>query len=198
MQFQNRNRQLSPESYIRKKARSLPIKQCYIDFGWKEKGMTNVFVARRHKNGNITFGAYLIDLFCLGIKDAFYYFNIPEYKLQELVIRGNLVECDYDLAHNIVYGAKQYAEKLGFEPHKDWGIAQYVLEPDNGNLSQSDIEFGEDGQPHFMAGPHDDIHFINRVIKTLEKNVGAGNFHFTIPHPHFPPSFEESFEDEDF
>lgn len=163
--------------------------------------MTNVFVTRIHKNENLTVGVYLIDFFCLGIKDAVYYFNIPEYKLQEMIQRGGenrMVECDYDLAHSLIYGAKQYAEKLGFEPHKDWRVAQYILDPYNEDLFQTNLEFGLDGQPHFMAGPHDDIHFINRVIKTLEKNVGAGNFHFTIPHPQFPPSFEESFEDEDF
>ena len=193
---QNRNGQLSPETYIRKKARNLPIKQCYIGSGWDETGMTNVFVARAHKNENVTVGVYLVDLYCLGIKDAFYYFNIPEYKLQEMISQSNMVKCDYDLVHNIVYGAKQYEEKLGFEPHKNWGIAQYILEPENENSLERDIEFGLDGEPHFMAGPNDDDHFINRVIRTLEKNVGTGNFHFTIPQSQFSSGFGESYEDD--
>src|SRR5690606_26262263 len=74
---------LSPAAYIRKKARNLPISKCYVQSLWKDTGMSSVFVTRAHKNGNLTVGLYLVDLKCLGIKNALYQFNIPEFRLQE-------------------------------------------------------------------------------------------------------------------
>ena len=65
---------LSPENYIRKKARSLPIHECTINSHWEESGLANISIARRHTNGNITSCFYLIDLLCLGVKDTHYIF----------------------------------------------------------------------------------------------------------------------------
>jgi len=55
---------LSPENYIRKKARSLPIYECWVNTNWEGSGMANIVIARSHTNGNITFCIYLVDLYC--------------------------------------------------------------------------------------------------------------------------------------
>jgi len=49
---------LSPENYIRKKARTLPIYECWLNTDWEESGMATVVIARRHTNENITFCLY--------------------------------------------------------------------------------------------------------------------------------------------
>lgn len=174
---------LSPAAYIRHKARNLPISKCYVQSLWKDTGMSSVFVTRAHKNGNLTVGLYLVDLKCLGIKYALYQFNIPGFRLQEMLSQsggGSIIECDYTLAHNIIYGSKKYAEKFGFQPHKDWAVSQYILEPDDESTPLIDIEFGDDGKPHYISGPGDDIHFINNVERTLEKSAGKDNYHITL------------------
>src|ERR1700743_1386339 len=71
----NQQRQ-SPESYIKNQARQLPIVETFISKDWQENGICNIAVARGHKNGNYTVGIYLVDLFCLGLKDATYEFNL--------------------------------------------------------------------------------------------------------------------------
>ena len=45
---------LSPENYIRKKARSLPVYECLVNTDWKEQGVAHVMIARNHSNTNIT------------------------------------------------------------------------------------------------------------------------------------------------
>ena len=47
--------------------------------------MANIIIARKHSNDNLTFGIYLVDLLCLGVKDSFYGFNIPEQEYRELI-----------------------------------------------------------------------------------------------------------------
>ncbi len=55
---------LSPENYIRKKARSPPIFECLVNTGWQENGVAHVIVARNHTNGNITACMYMVDIEC--------------------------------------------------------------------------------------------------------------------------------------
>ena len=38
-----------------------------------------------------------------------------------------------------------------------------------------DLEFGRDGMPMYIEGPHDDTW---RIMHTLRQNVGDGNFHY--------------------
>ncbi|HJA87786.1 MAG TPA: hypothetical protein H9778_03690, partial [Candidatus Parabacteroides intestinavium] len=63
---------ISPKKYIMQKGRSLPIDSCWILEDWEKVGETPVIVARRHASGKFTIGLYLIDTFCVGLKDSFY------------------------------------------------------------------------------------------------------------------------------
>lgn len=54
----NQQPKLSPENYIRQKARTLPIHECYISDDIYEVGEASIIVARRHENGKITIGFY--------------------------------------------------------------------------------------------------------------------------------------------
>ncbi|WP_153800722.1 hypothetical protein [Foetidibacter luteolus] len=68
-----KQQKLSPKKYIETKARSLPIYRCYATQDWEATKMASVVVMRRHVNGNVTVGFYLVDLMCLGIKDTFFF-----------------------------------------------------------------------------------------------------------------------------
>lgn len=74
-------------------------------------------------------------------------------------------------------GAVAYARELGFEPHRD-------SRPAAGHLGElagpSAIGFGRDGKPEYVQGPYDDA---DRILRTLEANVGRDNFHFTVQVP---------------
>lgn len=175
---------LSPENYIRKKARSLPVFECLVNTEWKEQGVAHVVVARNHTNGNITACMYLVDLFCLGIKNTQYLFNIPEAEYQEKKEEMEHIVFEpisYTLAHNIVFAGLEYAEEFGFKPHKDFtSITQFMLEEDTDDVELIDIECGKDGKPFFVNGPYDDQSKINRIIAQLERTAGPGNFDFEI------------------
>src|ERR1035437_2347946 len=109
---------LSPENYIRTKARALPIYECLVNEIWKEEGIANIIIARKHINGNITVCFYLVDLFCLGVKDTHYMFNIGSEEYQKIISNGEDMEpvsIRYALVHNIIYAALEYAEEFGFK-----------------------------------------------------------------------------------
>ncbi len=172
--------QLSPKNYILTgRARILPIAECWISSDWKEAGMCSIVVARRHTSGNMTFGIYLVDIFCLGLKNSNPLFNKPEYEYEDLLDKifnthmYGKTQIDYVLAHNIIYGAVAYAEDLGFKPEKDWALSQMILEEDTEDVALIEVEFGKNGRPCFINGPFDNV---NAVITKLNKSVGEGNY----------------------
>ncbi len=169
---------LSPENYILNRARNLPIYECLITENWQEAGMANILIARKHTNGHITCGLYLIDILCLGIKDTFYQFNISESEYdqikEEFNDKGSAITCDYVLAHNIIYGAVEFADDYGFSAHKDFiKVTQYILEEDNEKVELMDIEFGRNGKPCVVAEVGKEA--LN-VVSQLEKTAGPGNY----------------------
>jgi hypothetical protein len=171
---------LSPENYIIQKARTLPLYECLINDDWEETGIANLAVARRHSNGNITAGMYLVDLKCLGVKNAAYWFNIYEHEYREILGHAQktmeMIKIPYTLVHNIVFAGIEFAEEYGFRPHKDFNVAQYILEEDTEAIELIDIECGIKGKPAYFRGPLDDDAKEARVIAQLEKTAGPGNY----------------------
>lgn len=166
----------SPEAQIRTCARNLPIDKCYVDRDWEETQMANVVVTRKHVNGNVCFGFYLVDLMLTGVKDCIYAFNETQAKLDEQInnVLMDFVECDYTLAHNIIYKGVAFAKDYGFEPEKSFtktGI--YLLEEDNGKIPGIDIPLGEDGIPVVFVTPDDNR---QHEIAILNKTAGSGHF----------------------
>lgn len=167
---------LSPENYIKTRVRNLPLGKCYINKDWYEMGMANIFVTREHSNGNKTIGMYLVDTYCLGVKDTHYLFNITDKEFEEIKEQTSeqleLIDEKYELIHNIIFGGIDYAEEYGFKPHKDFKLTKYILDDDE-NVELIDIEFGLKGKPAVFVGK--EKHPSN-IISQLEKVVGNDNF----------------------
>lgn len=174
---------LTPENYIRQKARTLPLYECLLNTEWEENGLANIIVARKHTTGNITAGMYLVDIHCLGVKDASYWFNITEFQYREILSHAKgtmeLEKVSYELVHNIVFAALEFAGDYGFKPHKDFtSVAQYILEEDTDDIELIEIECGMDGKPAFVSGPFDDAAKVAKIVAQLEKTAGPGNYIF--------------------
>lgn len=167
----------SPRRYIRERARGFPIKACYCNLDWSESGLAQVLVCREQPSGKQLVGIFLIDNFCLGLKNTMHQLNQEDYEVEELrmSMEGTISEISYDLAHNLVYGAIDYAEELGFSPQKDFSLTRYILEEDTEDIELIDLEFGKDGQPYYISGPYDDV---PRILNTLNRSVGEGNYHY--------------------
>jgi hypothetical protein len=192
---------LSPENYIRKKARTLPIYECLVNPEWQQEGMANLIVARSHTNGNITACFYLVDLYCLGLKDTHYLFNVTRTDYQEKLgtreENSNYIPISYTLAHNIVYSAIEFAEDYGFKPHKEYtSITRFMLEEDTEDVELIDIECGKDGKPLYVNGPYDDDHKQNAVIAQLERTAGPGNYDYILGDPDEGEPEEGEFDDD--
>ena len=145
---------LSPKKYILTRARLLPVYKCLINKNWNEGKLASITVTRKHSNGNITAGFFLVDMLARGVKNTHFTFNAPEEdffeKLYESVPEDFLEEISYPLAHNIIYGAVAFAEEHNMLPHHDFPITQHILEEDTDDIELIDLTFGLDGKPVLM------------------------------------------------
>lgn len=192
---------LTPENYIRQKARTLPVFECRVNVEWNENGLANIIVSRKHTNGNITAGMYLVDLKCLGVKDASYWFNITESEYNEILEYASenmeLEAISYTLAHNIIFAGLEFAEDYGFKPHKDFtSVAKFVLDEDSDDIELMEINCGIDDKPAYMRGPFDDDAKVARIIAQLEKFAGPNNY-FVIDEEEEDDLWDDILEDDD-
>jgi hypothetical protein len=114
------------------RAREYPLMGCWIMADWKESGITPVIVARQQPEERIIFGSFLVDIYCLGVKNAFWKIDMPVNQFTRNLpdlCGGNPEQCQASLAHEIVYGSIEYARKYGFEPHRDFARASLILDP---------------------------------------------------------------------
>ncbi len=164
-----------------KKAREFPVYECLISEGWQENGFPRIVLSRKQTDNRLIVGAFLVDTYCLGIKNAFCKADISIEEYENLKLRmfqmAPAVTCYPRLANRIIYGAVEYARKLRFEPHEDCLLSSFVLEePSHEDLS-FDVEFGKDGKPLYIAGPDDNV---DDIMEKLTNRLGEENFHYII------------------
>ena len=145
---------LSPEKYLRTKVRTLQKGLCYRSSSLFEVGEGYVIVTRKHTGGKISFADYLIDTYCVGVKNSFYKLRIEEDEFEDFLNRAseedNLIECSYEEAHNIVYGAVEFAGEADIDPDKSFALSRYMLEEDTEDVPLIEYEFGKGGK-HFLV-----------------------------------------------
>ncbi len=176
---QQQQNAVSPEKYLKEHARELEIGTCYVNSNWQDNGMAYLFVTRKHKQGTYTVGAYLVDTYCLGVKDTFFRFSIDPEDLNEMVdtLPLDMVEISYNEAHNIIYGALEFAEEGGIKPHKDWAVTQYILEEDDDNIPLIEYEMGLEGKHYLIA--HNNLE-LTTYLPTLRKHLPESEIDFTV------------------
>lgn len=182
----SQQRRLKPEQYIKSKVRQLPVQKCY-KMAFSGSGLMNIYVIRQHPQGSFTMGVYLIDTWCVGVKDATWMFNVTSEEINDLLFRVGAIlpqEITYAEAHNWVYGALAFAAEVGIKPHQDFSVAQYILEEDDDNVPLIEYEFGRNGRYClFSHGSLEASHY----LPALNKHLGPDGYDLIVsdsPHPY--------------
>ncbi|MEO8428014.1 MAG: hypothetical protein ABI651_12965 [Verrucomicrobiota bacterium] len=149
-----------------------------------DSGIGYVVVSRFKSDGQVESGVFLLDAFCLGIKNAFFSrLNQSEYesRLMERVFEKSGPEpLTPACARKLVQDAVTYAQHLGFAPHPDYKKACRVF----GGISVAECNeiftFGKDGRPCFIQGPNDSELFCQKAMTLLTIRCGEGNFDYIV------------------
>jgi len=159
-----------------------PLYECLISSNWQQPGeLAQILVARSSPDGGIAAAGFLVDLGCLGVKDALshVFFTTGEYEQFRRSYTGRqaMMKTDLDLAAKVIQEGIAYADRLGFKPQRDYRDAAILLEGANPQACSTPIPLGMDGKPFFISGPYDNV---PRIMAQLEKAVGPGNSDFLI------------------
>jgi len=144
-------------------------------------GLVAVLVARDAGRSRVSLCGYLVDVYCLGVKDAVGPRAMNTNQAAEFTrsyyggYQDPPLAAPLELAQNLVYGAIEYARSLGrLDPAPDFEATRDHLGPWS---ARSAISFGRDGKPFFIQGPRDNA---ARVVSKLQRSVGPHNFEFLI------------------
>lgn len=135
-------------------------------------GLVTVLVARDRGGSTVGVCFYLVDTWCLGVKDATGPRSMDRRRLggfiQQMFSAWDEpgVQVPLELGRQIVYGAIDYAKELGFEAHPDFQRASGYLGAWNG---ECELTFGRDGKPMYISGPYDDG---KRIARKLRRGRG--------------------------
>lgn len=162
------------------------IYECWLPLEIWDKGIGQVIIARENNQGDIAIGVYLIDTFCLGIKNCFVRLT-DEYEYQNMLdhirsLCGEMNPVEPSYAHTLIIRAAEYADQLGFKPHNDFSKAKNLLRGIPIDENQQ-FTFGRDGKPCYMQGPNESPSDVKRILKILESNQGNENYHFLVETP---------------
>ncbi len=171
-----------------------PIDKCLVDTKCAERllfntpgddldddqigGLGLVLISRKTGYNRYSVCTYLVDYWCLGLKDTLGPKELNGNKYTEFLhiaykhFPYGYREITLEQAQEIVFGAIDYATSLGFNPHQDFEQSRIHLEEWYG---PSQLNFGREGKPFFVGGPYDNS---SSVINTLQKSVGEGNFDY--------------------
>jgi len=157
-----------------------PLFECLINQDWQDPtSLCQILVARKSVQGEIAFSFFLVDLACLGVKNAGYGRGAWQYEQikEAMGSTQDMVPCSLDLAAKVLSEAILYAKRWGFEPHKDYAKAKALLKGAN-PIDTPIPTGGPTGKPFYVAGPYDNIKLI---IATLNRTAGEGNYDFLLP-----------------
>lgn len=164
-------------------AAKAPVYECVVPDSTFEIGIGNLLFSRSLGGGRLAVSTFLVDAYCLGIKNALYSINSEvqyAHYLSEMGSDATLRRIDPCCFRKLIEGAITYARDLGFEPHHDYARVSRIFGDVDGAECAETFQYGEQGKPHYIRGPNENQADVRRIIERLRHRVGDGNFNFTL------------------
>lgn len=174
-----------------KQALQAPVYECWEPMQLFDQGIGTVTIARKTYHNEILMAAFLLDVFCLGVKNCYIkLMQEEEYRagLENISDHEELLAIDPGCARKLIEETEGYAKELGFSPHKDYQFARKIFGEIERDACSREFTFGKDGKPFYMAGPNDNEAFSRKVIDKLTKKLGPDGFHY-VAYLDGPDSF---------
>lgn len=162
-------------------AARFPIHECLVPEDLFDTGIGHLVLSRVLPNGEFAIAAFLVDVYCLGVKDALHrVVSQQEYDYYRSQIES---QTRYESIHpsclrKLVEGAVRYARDLGFAPHADYARAARLFGDIQAAACPVRYTYGKNGQPFYIGGPNESAAQSRRILETLARRHGSEEIRF--------------------
>lgn len=164
---------------------------------WKD-GIGYLAIARQEAEGRLVFGVYLVDVYCLGVKNAFWKAgtngdfremiqNMEQSQVMSPISPACLVK--------IIKGSVDYAHSFGFRPHPDFHHAAMLLDGIDPSTCLQEFTFGRDGKPFYIQGPDESPEMARAILERI--HAAGGHYIVQVPESGLEELVVDEQEDED-
>jgi hypothetical protein len=161
------------------RAAQAPIQHCFLTEALFETGLGTLVLARGATSRHVTIGSFLIDVFCLGIKDVM--FRSLESETFDMYVDAMnagspVVSVDPSYARKLLRDLAAWSQSIGFSPHRDFAAVEGMFNDVNADASDTVFQFGRDGKVFYVPGPNDTTALIRQRVRHLQQRLGKDGF----------------------
>ncbi|HTU93418.1 MAG TPA: hypothetical protein VMF69_25285 [Gemmataceae bacterium] len=165
-------------------ASKYPVLHCWIGNSIAEQGIGWVVLSRVLADGSVAAVSFLVDSYCLGVKDVFAEI-LPRSDYESKYLRKMTADMPSRNtapaeARKLLEEAVAYSRRLGLSPHPDYPKGMILFADIDAAGSDAHFEFGKDGKPFFISGPNDSLARCRQIVAILNKTCGPGQFDYLV------------------
>jgi hypothetical protein len=162
-----------------RRAAAAPIAECLLNAELFTGGIGTLVLARGSATAGFGLAIFLIDAWCLGIKDA--YFRSADADQLELLLAGldmaePLEPIEPSHARKLLREVARWSRSIGFAPHPDFDAIEPLFGDVNADACDAVFQFGHDGKPLYIPGPSESPAQIQLRLKQLRNRLGDDGF----------------------
>jgi len=167
-----------------RRAAALRVRRCFIN-GDLGGGMVSVVLVRAATPFVVHAAVFLVDSFCLGIKDVAFYEDLEseDFALIVEAMReaGETTDVAPDYARKLLRDASAWAGSIGFRPPRDFEAVEGLFGEIRADACDVEFTFGHNGRPHYVPGPSESRAQVLKRYAQLIAAVGEDGFDFGEP-----------------
>ena len=161
------------------RAAQAPIQHCFLTESVFDGGMGTLVLARGVTPHRVALSSFLLDVFCLGIKDVM--FELVEGEAFEMYMdamdaASPMVSVDPSYARKLLRDLATWSQSIGFAPHREFATVERIFGEVGADASDAVFRFGRDGKAVYIPGPNETAPLIRRRIEQLRKYLGDDGF----------------------
>jgi len=162
-----------------RRAAGAPIQHCLLSQALFDAGMGTLLLARGLTPFDFALGTFLLDPYCLGIKDIM--FRVVDEDELEMYVEtmgaaSPFIFVEPSYARKLLRDLAAWARSIGFPPHRDFAAVEQLFGNVSADVCDEVFRFGRDGKPVYMPGPSEPSSLIRSRVEQLRKRFGDDGF----------------------
>ncbi|HUZ11274.1 MAG TPA: hypothetical protein VMU93_00295 [Caulobacteraceae bacterium] len=161
-----------------RRAAQTPIRRCLLH-GDVEDGMANIILARGSTPHRLTTAFFLVDTYCLGVKDiALRDLDRADFDaaVEAMGATERLTEVEPAYGRKLIRDAAAWAASIGFRPHRDLVAVEQIFGDVEADACTAEFVFGKDGKPLYIPGPTETAAQVRQRLAHLMDQLGKDGF----------------------